>query len=157
MSKRKKESVLSRVVKAFHEKTRFYLDEDNEQGFKLVAEQITWYLLKDYSEREKLLRFNGLLIQVKNILSAALRYIEDVEGIAVRRDCPKGKKNLRGITLNGYRHSKERDTKRTKRQIRTFVSTKVKHLNLSDPKAIDGTLKLFLPEPEKENNENQAS
>lgn len=135
VKRKRKESMTKIVADMIKEAKVFSLLEDNKFGFKTIAEVITnYYLLRNCSERDRLLLFNGLLPRIKSALPRAIEHLENIEGIPIRKWSPSGKRNLEVVTiLSSYRKAKKRDSQRTLRQIVGIIRKKEKHLKLSDP------------------------
>ena len=137
--KKRGPSIQYRVEQAILDKKTFSIHIGNEQGFKLVAELITYYLLRDCDERTRLLLFADLLPKVKNALPAAIKSLEK-QGHAVRRVGKQGNNGggrLWWITLKeNYRNSVERDTDRSIKRLKSSIICTTKHLELSNPKAL---------------------
>jgi len=133
---RKKALYLS-IAEAIETEKVFDLTKDNEDEFKTIPEMVTSYLLKGYSNRDRLRLFSGLLPKVKRSFSKALEYLESQQGIPIYKYAPKGKRNLEFITVKkSYRKAQPRDTKRGVNQVEVRIVKFVNHLKSANPIAL---------------------
>lgn len=131
--KRKTQAMYRRIAEAIKEKAVFSIKEDNESGFKTIAELITSYLLRQYEIGDGLRLFSVLLPIVKRSFYSAIEFLE-LEGIPVYKYAPEGKRNLEYISIKGdYRKAQTRDTDRRKHQVKTKVDKIIGHLTISNP------------------------
>jgi len=143
----RKQSLESKVENALLHNKTFSLFIDNEMEFKLVTELITYYLLKDYPLRDRLLRFADLLPQVKSAFPRAVVNLE-AKGHSVRKGPVNG--HLQWVTLSAtYRGAIKNDTERSSKQMSNSVKCKLKHLALSDPSSLPYAKQALLNEAGK--------
>jgi len=134
--KQKRQPMYLIIAEAIKEKGIFSITIENESGFKTIVEIVTFYLLRDYSERDRLNLFGGLLPQVKRSFNAAIEHLEE-NGIPVYKYAEKGKRNLEFITVRkSYRKAQKRDTARGVLQVKTKMEKTVKHIKLANPTAL---------------------
>ena len=141
-------STESKIEKAMVEANTFSLYLNNPSKFKLVTELITYHLLKDYEDREILLKFAELLPKVKNALHKACRNLNK-SGRTVYKGPKDGR--LEWITLDPTYRGKAMadDSERGLAQLNNKKNTTVEHLKQSDPNSLWVVKELFLKEAQK--------
>ena len=145
--RKRKQSLENKVERALLQKKTFSLHIDNPMEFKVVAELITYYLLEEYPERERLLKFADLLPQVKQAFHRAIANLEK-NGHSVRKGPKDGR--LQWVTLTtDYRKAIEADTERTAQKISSALKCKLNHLALSDPASLPHAKQKLLVEAQK--------
>jgi len=136
MSKKKQLPMYIIIVEAIKENETFSIKRDNESGFKTIAEMVTFYLLRNYSECDRLKLFSGLLPQVKRSFPKAMEYLE-TNGIPIYKYTQEGKRNLEFITTKSkYRKAQDRDTTRGANQTKAKIIKFVKHVKKVNPNAL---------------------
>lgn len=134
--RKKRKSWVERAYNAIEERKEFYTTRNNPREYKLIAEMVTDYLLRNHDERTQRLLFGEWLSHIKPALPHAIKRFRENK-IPLLRDRPKGARNLRGISLHCNQPKKQRHFAMVDRDTKKFLDAKEKELEVIDPERVE--------------------